>query len=278
MSPTVTERITTREFHTLDEFVAFYRGSPECFDRSRIDRDAETIRRNGIFCNIHQTRASASEVNVTSNYRESIVYRSFSSRLRATHHVFSGATQGHSPQNLKIFAPEAVTPFALLLRGHYPKFLGSEYTTDPGLKADLFPIPTEDLHSLSFSDRSFDIAVVNEVFEHIPFLDRALAELARILKPGGTLVSTFPFLALNEESVVRARMVGGKIEHLTEPEYHGNPIDPKGSLVFEIPGWNIAERVRGAGFRTASFLWLHSVECGILASGYGGILVLRAGK
>jgi SAM-dependent methyltransferase len=278
MSAGGSNQITVRTFDRLDEFVSFYRQSPQYFDRQKIQQAAEHIRRNGIFCNVYEEAVPASEIVIDSNYRESIVYRSFSSRLRAVYHVFHNASRERSPDSLKIFAPEAVTPFALFMRGRFPKFLGSEYSTDPALKSDLFPILVEDLHALSFPDRSFDFAIVNEVFEHVPFLDTALAELARILKVGGTLISTFPFLALNEESVIRARLVNGKIEHLMEPEYHGNPVDLRGSLVFEIPGWNIARRVRQAGFTTATFVWVQSVDCGILASGYGGIIVLVARK
>ena len=32
--------------------------------------------------------------------------------------------------NAKIYAPEAITPLAVALRGRYPRFLGSEYSDD----------------------------------------------------------------------------------------------------------------------------------------------------
>jgi SAM-dependent methyltransferase len=45
---------------------------------------------------------------------------------------------------------------------------------------------------LPFDDRSFDRVVASEVLEHIPDDVRAIAELARVLKPGGVMAATVP--------------------------------------------------------------------------------------
>ncbi|MBV9952017.1 MAG: class I SAM-dependent methyltransferase [Acidimicrobiia bacterium] len=45
---------------------------------------------------------------------------------------------------------------------------------------------------LPFPDESFDRIVCSEVLEHIPDLDTAVAELHRVLKPGGTMAVTVP--------------------------------------------------------------------------------------
>jgi|GEM_PF-1142436 len=50
-----------------------------------------------------------------------------------------------------------------------------------------------ELTALPFADRSFDAVVAAEVIEHIPELDRALSEAARVLRPGGRLVVTVPY-------------------------------------------------------------------------------------
>ena len=47
-----------------------------------------------------------------------------------------------------------------------------------------------DVQSLPFADGEFDCAVANWMLYHVPDLDRALRELARVLRPGGTLVAT----------------------------------------------------------------------------------------
>jgi ubiquinone/menaquinone biosynthesis C-methylase UbiE len=47
-----------------------------------------------------------------------------------------------------------------------------------------------DVQDLPFADGEFDCAVANWMLYHVPDLDRALRELARVLRPGGTLVAT----------------------------------------------------------------------------------------
>ena len=46
-----------------------------------------------------------------------------------------------------------------------------------------------DVQQLPFEDGSFDCAVANWMLYHAPDIDRALAELARVLRPGGRLVA-----------------------------------------------------------------------------------------
>lgn len=46
-----------------------------------------------------------------------------------------------------------------------------------------------DVQRLPFADGDFDCAVANWMLYHVPEVDRALAELARVLRPGGRLVA-----------------------------------------------------------------------------------------
>lgn len=46
-----------------------------------------------------------------------------------------------------------------------------------------------DVQQLPFADGEFDVAVAAWMLYHVPDLDRGLAELARVLKPGGMLVA-----------------------------------------------------------------------------------------
>jgi SAM-dependent methyltransferase len=45
---------------------------------------------------------------------------------------------------------------------------------------------------IGFPDAYFDLVVNNQVMEHIADLDAVLAEIHRVLKPGGTVLSLFP--------------------------------------------------------------------------------------
>ncbi len=49
-----------------------------------------------------------------------------------------------------------------------------------------------DALSLPFADCAFDRVIAAEVLEHVPADDAAMAELARVLRPGGTLAVTVP--------------------------------------------------------------------------------------
>jgi ubiquinone/menaquinone biosynthesis C-methylase UbiE len=46
-----------------------------------------------------------------------------------------------------------------------------------------------DVEELPFADGSFDVAVAAWMLYHVPDIDRGLAELARVLRPGGRLVA-----------------------------------------------------------------------------------------
>ena len=61
---------------------------------------------------------------------------------------------------------------------------------------------------LPFPDAHFDLIVNNQVFEHVQDLDAALAEIRRILKPQGTLLSLFP-----SKEVVREGHCGIPLAH-----------------------------------------------------------------
>lgn len=49
-----------------------------------------------------------------------------------------------------------------------------------------------DAYALPFADDSFDAVIAAEVLEHLPEDERAMAELFRVLRPGGLLAVTVP--------------------------------------------------------------------------------------
>jgi SAM-dependent methyltransferase len=211
-----------------------------------------------------------------SSWREGLVNNNINSRLRAILYVMQDILRGD--KNPRIYAPEAVTHFALLLRGLYPRFIGSEYIVDAEQLKDLWPIPSEDLTALSYPDDVFDIIVTNEVIEHVPSIDQALREMHRVLRPGGWHIGTHPFAYVNRNSILKSEIIEGKVVHRMEPEYHGNPINKEGSLVFEVPGWDILERAKKAGFSSAFMKFIISKKHACLANEVGGVFVLCCQK
>jgi SAM-dependent methyltransferase len=54
------------------------------------------------------------------------------------------------------------------------------------------PVQANVEEPLPFDDRSFDAVVAGELFEHLQFPDALVAEIARVLRPGGVLVGSVP--------------------------------------------------------------------------------------
>jgi hypothetical protein len=65
----------------------------------------------------------------------------------------------------------------------------------------------------------------------------------------------------------------GEIVHLSPPVYHGNPINPNGSLVFYDHGLDILERCHRAGFADAYALGYWSLLYGHLGQGLQVVFV-----
>lgn len=65
---------------------------------------------------------------------------------------------------------------------------------------DLHPTSREylkvDCEHLEFTDDYFDLTICNHVLEHVSRPDRAIAELARCLKPSGFLIAQTPYAPL----------------------------------------------------------------------------------
>ena len=67
-----------------------------------------------------------------------------------------------------------------------------------------------DALALPYPDSTFDAVIASEILEHIPEDDAAIAELIRVLRPGGTLAVTVP------------RWLPERICWLLSDEYHAN--------------------------------------------------------
>jgi len=75
-----------------------------------------------------------------------------------------------------------------------------------------------DARRLIFADGVFATVFANCVVEHIPDLDRLLAECRRVLRPGGALIATVPLIEMNRHLTLRsawyARLRAGQLQHL----------------------------------------------------------------
>jgi len=163
------------------------------------------------------------------------------------------------------------------LKNHCPQYSSSHFYQDLPL-AEYHPIQghrCEDLENLTFEDASFDLFISQDVLEHIFDPGKAFQEIARVLKPGGAHVFTVPLVnKANTSECWASRGVDGKIINHHEPEYHGNPIDDKGSLVTMHWGYDLAEYIVKVSGLPTTLVMIDNLELGIRAE-YIEVLISR---
>ena len=112
-----------------------------------------------------------------------------------------------------------------------------------------------DIQNIDLPDASVDAVLTPHVLEHVPDTEKSLAELHRILAPGGHLFLEIP-------------MPQGVTAPPTEPEYHGD-----NTLVYWRFGWDLRDKLVAAGFETEALVTadlVARVRAGDIDSGYGG--------
>ncbi|OKH23784.1 SAM-dependent methyltransferase [Hydrococcus rivularis NIES-593] len=151
----------------------------------------------------------------------------------------------------RIFVYELSSRGALYkyLKSQFKNFYYSEYFDDvpPGLIKN--SIVCQDVQHLLLNDESFDLVTSTEVFEHVPNDKKGFREVCRILKTNGYFIFTVP-LSDNLTTVERCyQKPDGTIEHILDPEYHGDRIRGRGQvLAFRNYGSDIVERLKDCGF------------------------------
>jgi SAM-dependent methyltransferase len=90
--------------------------------------------------------------------------------------------------------------------------------------------------SLPFPDAAFDAVIISEVLEHIPDDEQAMAEIARILRPGGRVAVTVP------------RWWPEKLNWALSQEYHSVP----GGHIRIYKGDQVTSRLAAVGLEPRS--------------------------
>ena len=124
---------------------------------------------------------------------------------------------------------------------------GVEYSAAAAAEAERHGIPVVvgGLPDASFPSASFDVAFAGDVLEHVPDPARVLAELARVVAPGGALVVRGPMATHSLARGLGLAATGalGRTRFLDEPPYH----------LWEFTPGPLRRLVEGAGFRVESF-------------------------
>jgi SAM-dependent methyltransferase len=260
-------------FNSIDEWEHWLSKNQELFSKRYIEKCLDEVSRHGLWLPFPDIFFVPEKIDFElADPREGIAAGLTISRTRAVLRAL-GTTINCDYYNTKIYAPEAITPFAELMRSNFVKFLGSEYAKDEAAKRELYPIRAEDLTALTLPDDVFDVVITNEVLEHVADIDAALKEMHRVLKSGGWHIGTCPFRDTSYSSEKRSILRDGNTVYLEKPEWHGDPLTKSGSLVFEVPGWDILDRAKSIGFSETTWRFIHSITFGILSK-LCGVFVL----
>jgi SAM-dependent methyltransferase len=153
-------------------------------------------------------------------------------------------------------------------------YTASQYLPSVPFGTEASGFRNEDLEAQTFSDGAFDLVITQDVFEHLFRPDKAISEIARTLKPGGAHIMSVPIVNKNKPSRRRAALEGGNVIHHCEPQYHGNPVDPRGSLVTIDWGYDIADFLQHHSGMATSLFTIDDLTHGIRAE-YIEIVVSR---
>jgi SAM-dependent methyltransferase len=101
-----------------------------------------------------------------------------------------------------------------------------------------------DITRLRMQNESLDLIVSSDVLEHVPGLDKAFFETARVLRLGGAHLFTVPPRAATRK---RAEIIDGQLKHIEPPEFHLDPLSPEGILAFWDIGPDLAKAIPAEG-------------------------------
>jgi SAM-dependent methyltransferase len=164
---------------------------------------------------------------------------------------------------------------SVVLARDCPNYVGTQYF--PSVARGTFKdgVRCEDLEAQTFPDESFDLVVTQDVMEHIFNPDQAYREIWRTLKIGGLYIHTTPIYKTRATTERRASLAqDGTVLHHAEPEYHGNPVDPRGSLVTFHYGYDLAELIAQWTSFDVEIRRYHQRSSGIVAE-FSEVIVCR---
>jgi SAM-dependent methyltransferase len=275
------ELLYVKPIFSWDDYKKFRTKEAPALERQRsIEKAAEGVNREwfdvratcSMCSNVSDMRVSymyahtMPDGTIVPNWREHLDCKcGFINRIRAAMHLVQTVVQPKDTAD--IYVTERVTQLYKWLKIRYPKTRGSEFLGPHYKPGEIVNgLQHEDVCKLSFANEQFDLMMSFDVLEHVEHFDRALFELYRCLKPGGTLVFAAP-TQLDRAEVVDRVLVNpdGSYNYLTEPEYHGNPVDAEnGALCFRYLGLDVLKTLRKLGFSEAKALFYWSKDYGYL--------------
>jgi SAM-dependent methyltransferase len=126
-------------------------------------------------------------------------------RLAKRNEIFRALIQGDNPEDVAVAAAAEIRPKRLLDVGCGPGQLTRRFVDEVGADVSAIDLSARmvelaralgldasvgDAEQLAFGDDEFDCVFAGWVLYHVPGLTQAIAECARVLRPGGRLVAS----------------------------------------------------------------------------------------
>jgi len=155
---------------------------------------------------------------------------------------------------------------SMKLQSQCVKYVSSQYYPEKPYGSIINGFRNEDLENQTFKNEIFDIVITQDVMEHIYQPDKAFKEIARTLKKGGAHIFTVPIINKHKKTEVWAtRGVNSEPEFIKNPEYHKNPVDPKGSPVTMHWGFDIVDFIKENSGLETTIEYINDLNYGIRA-------------
>lgn len=111
----------------------------------------------------------------------------------------------------------------------------------------------QNLENLTYPADYFDLVITSDVMEHVRLYERAHAEIARVLKPGGHYVFTVPHGRNMHDHLLRIKIHdpedAASDEMVLPAEYHGSANPEEGPVIsFRVFGTKLDDELSELGF------------------------------
>lgn len=164
---------------------------------------------------------------------------------------------------------------SLTLKKNVDNYIASQFFSDENLGGIVNGFRNEDLEQQTFEDESFDLVITSDVMEHVYEPAKAFKEIHRTLKIGGAHIFSVPLINKHQKTEIWAiKDKNGNPQFINEPEWHGNPIDEKGSPVTMHWGYDIIDFIKRCTNANCNIVYIDDLNYGIRAE-YIEIIVAK---